>query len=108
MMLPPKLVSLVAMMLPGVALGAALPPCISAIRIDHTEVVDDSTILFHMLDHTTYRNKLTTRCVGLKSDPAGFTYSPSDNNDALCSNLVAIRLNTYQSVCQLGAFERVK
>ena len=85
-----------------------LPPCISAIRIDHTEVVDDSTILFHMRDHTVYRNVLPERCVGLRTDTRGFTYAPSDNNDALCSNLVTIRLNTYQAVCQLGAFERIK
>ena len=85
-----------------------VPACISAIAIDHTEIVDDSTILFHMRDRSIYRNVLLQRCVGLQNDPRGFTYAPTDNNDALCSNLVTIRTNSFHEICQLGAFVRVK
>jgi hypothetical protein len=99
---------LAAALAPSIGLAAPAPSCISAIRIDRTEVVDDSTILFHMLGHEVYRNTLPQRCVGLRLDPQGFTYSPTDNSDALCSNLVTIRLNSYGSVCMLGAFVRVK
>lgn len=95
-----------AWLLPAAAAPASV--CISAIRIDHTEVLDDSTILFVMLDHTAYRNTLTSRCVGLRTDTRGFTYEPTDNNDLLCSNLVTIRLNTSRQVCELGDFVRVK
>ena len=86
----------------------AHPACISSIRIDHTEVVDDSNILFYMRDRHIYRTTLVDRCVGLRNDPRGFTYSPTDNNDALCAKFMTIRLNSFSSICMLGPWVRVK
>ena len=100
-----------SLMLGAPAVGRAAPAapaCISNIRIDHTDIVDDSTIMFVMRDHSVYRNALPERCVGLRADPRGFTYSPTDNSDELCSNLITIRLNTFGQICMLGVFVRVK
>ncbi len=103
-----RLLCAAMLLAPGLAEAAAPAVCISSIRIDHTEVVDDGTILFHMRDRSIYRNVLAQSCFGLKNDFKGFTYSPTDNSDELCSNLVIIRTNTFGSICELGAFVRVK
>lgn len=84
------------------------PDCISNIRVNHTTVVDDRHIIFVMNDHSAYRTTLPQDCPGLKDDTRGFTYSPSDNNDQLCANVMTIRLNTLHLVCMLGPWERVK
>ena len=47
--------------------------CVSIRRIDRTEIIDDRTIVFHMIGKEIYLNKLPRRCPGLRS--AG-TYSP--------------------------------
>ncbi|WP_405233258.1 hypothetical protein [Lentisalinibacter salinarum] len=43
------------------------PPeqCLSLIRIERSEVVDDRNILFHMRNGDIYRNQLPYRCSGL-------------------------------------------
>ena len=40
--------------------------CISATRIDNTEIIDDRTIVFHMLGKDIYLNKLPHRCPGMR------------------------------------------
>lgn len=39
--------------------------CVSLSRVDRTEVIDDSTILFYMNGNDIYRNVLPHRCPGL-------------------------------------------
>jgi hypothetical protein len=39
--------------------------CVSLSRVDHTEVVDDATLLFYMRGDEIYRNVLPHRCPGL-------------------------------------------
>ena len=39
--------------------------CVSLTQVDHTEVVDDNTILFYMRNNDIYRNVLPHRCPGL-------------------------------------------
>lgn len=39
--------------------------CVDLMRIDHTEVVDESTILFYMKGGDVYRNSLPNRCPSL-------------------------------------------
>ncbi len=97
-----------ALLLTTPAAAETPPVCISNIRLDHTEVVDDHTILFHMRDRSVYRNTLPQSCFGLRNDPRGFTYEPTDNSDRLCSNLMTIRLNSLGSICMLGPFVRVQ
>ena len=63
---------------------AAGPPeqCLSLIRIDRSEVVDDRNILFHMQDGDIYRNQLPYRCPGLSLHDT-FMYRTSLNQ--LCN-----------------------
>ena len=82
--------------------------CIRDDDVDHTNIVDDQTILFVMRNHTVYRNRLQAKCYGLKHDPEGFTYQPTDPGAReLCSNSQPIRTNTYHQTCLLGAFEKL-
>lgn len=81
--------------------------CINDRNIDHTEIINDTTILFHMRDHRIWKNTLPVRCFGLKNEPGGFTYMPTaSGTEDLCSNQVTIKLNTLQSICQLGNFTK--
>ncbi len=86
----------------------AAPVCLASYLIDHTDIPDDSTILFTMRDHSVWKNRLDYPCIGLRNDTRGFTYEPTNPaTDEICSNLVTIRLNTYGNVCPLGLFVRV-
>jgi len=44
-----------------------LKRCVRLQQIDHTDVVDDHTILFYMRGGMIYRNNLPLRCPGLKA-----------------------------------------
>ncbi len=82
--------------------------CIRAYDIDHTEIPDDNTILFYMHGHKIWKNTLTDRCVGLRINSRGFTYSPTDpGSDEICSNLQTIRVNDTGQTCFLGEFTPV-
>ena len=75
----PRSPRVVRQVLPIVTLGAALLAggtaaaqdpdgmlnCVSLTRVDHTEVIDDNTILFYMRGGDIYRNVLPHRCPGL-------------------------------------------
>jgi hypothetical protein len=63
------------------ALGPA-EDCISTNRIDRTEVHDDFTIDFHMIDDTIYRNTLDGRCASLGFEER-FSYKTTTGR--LCS-----------------------
>jgi hypothetical protein len=78
--------------------------CLQLNAIDHTQVVDDQTILFHMRDRTVYRNVLPAKCAGLKFED-GFSYTTSINQ--LCSNVEIIRVLRRGTSCGLGAFEKL-
>jgi hypothetical protein len=95
--------------LPG-AQAQAQPPsvCLASYNIDHTDIPDDSNILFTMRDHTVYRNHLDQPCFGLRNDTRGYTYEPTvPGSDEICSNLVIIHLNTFHNVCALGPFTKI-
>jgi hypothetical protein len=94
---------------PGsVANASAKPVCLPSYMIDHTDIPNDSTIMFHMRDHTVWKNTLPSPCFGLRLDTRGFTYEATDpGSDTICSNLVTIHTNTDHNVCLLGEFTRV-
>ena len=82
--------------------------CIEGYNIQDTDRPNNTTIVFHMKDGSTYVNHTVGTCAGLAADPEGFTFSPTDpGNDEYCSNLVTIKLNTFKSECLLGAFVKV-
>jgi hypothetical protein len=88
--------------------SATAPVCLSAYRIDHTDIPDDSQILFTMRDHSVYQAKMIDKCVGLRLDSRGFTYAPTPGSDEICANLFTIRLNTSGAVCLVGDITRIK
>jgi hypothetical protein len=83
--------------------------CLFVPNIGQTQIVDDSTILYHMRDHSVYRVNMLTPCYGLKDEPDGYTFvQDSLETENLCANQATIRLNSFHSICQLGNFTRVK
>jgi hypothetical protein len=91
-----------------VSASATAPVCLSSYRIDHTDVPDDSQILFTMRDHSVYQAKMIDKCVGLRLDSRGFTYAPIPGSEEICANLFTIRLNTTGAVCMVGDITRIK
>lgn len=81
--------------------------CFPAYQIDHTEIPDDSTILFVMRNHDIYRAHIEGRCTGLANDPRGFTYEPNPGTDDICANFLTIRLNTTHGICLVGGIDRL-
>ena len=85
--------------------------CLRLASIDHTEVVDDTTILFHMKNGDVYRNKLPYRCPGLRRERA-FMYRTSLNQ--LCNVDIITVLSdigfgfTPGASCGLGMFHPVR
>jgi hypothetical protein len=98
----------------AVTLTAALPAmaksvCIRSYDIDHTETPDDNTILFYMRGHKLFKANLINRCVGLRLNTHGFSYSPTDpGSDEICSNLLTIRLNDSGQPCLVGEITPVE
>lgn len=78
--------------------------CLPTYQIDHTQIVDKSTILFHMRDGHVWKNTLPQPCGGLMTSD-GFAYEP--RADQLCDNLEHIHVLRTGSVCMLGAFSPV-
>lgn len=76
------------------------PVCIQPYRIDHTNTVDPSTVLFYMKDGKIWKNTLQGPCPGLLFN--GFAYVV--HGDEVCSNMQGIRVLRTGEVCMLGAF----
>ncbi len=94
-------------LIPNIALANDV--CIRDPDIKNTEIVSDTTILFHMRDHKVWKNTLPVRCFGLKNAYDGFSYQPTDpGTEELCSQQVTIKLNDSPTFCQLGDFTRSK
>ena len=81
--------------------------CVSIRRIDRTEIIDDRTVVFHMLGKDIYLNKLPRRCPGLRSSG---TYSYKNQTGRLCDVDTITVLNSFGggfsrgASCGLGKF----
>jgi hypothetical protein len=75
--------------------------CLRAESIDHTEVADDSTILFITKDHKVWKNSLPFPCTSLKFE-GGFAFAT--DADEICSNAQTIRVLRSGTFCELGQF----
>jgi hypothetical protein len=64
------------------SLDSAPERCIALNRVDHTDVIDDRTLIFHMRNGAMYLNHLDRECPGLKREER-FMYSPTSNR--LCN-----------------------
>jgi hypothetical protein len=84
--------------------------CVQLNRIDHTDVVDESTLLFYMNDGKIYRNHLPIRCPQLKSEDR-FMYRVS--LPQLCDTDIITVLTTIGpgfmpgASCGLGRFQEI-
>lgn len=91
-----------AITLPAMAEGGK-QVCFRTIDIDHTSTPDDNTILFHMRHHKVYKASLINRCVGLRTNTSGFTYSPTiPGSNEICANLLTVTLNDTGQSCLVG------
>jgi hypothetical protein len=85
--------------------------CVSLIRIDRTEVVDDRNVLFYMKNGDIYRNRLPNDCPGLEAQDA-FMYRTSLSQ--LCNvDIITVLTNMGfgfrpGASCGLGMFHPVK
>lgn len=80
--------------------------CVQLHRIDSTEVLDDKTILFHMIGNQTYRNDLPYACPSLGFEER-FAYKTSINQ--LCNVDIITVLQSGAGLhrgasCGLGTF----
>jgi hypothetical protein len=80
---------------------AAKPVCLDVDRIDHTEVLNNHQILFHMLGKKVWVNTLAYPCTTLTREE-GFAWDSSIPR--YCDNIEIIRVIRTGEVCQLGAF----
>ena len=75
--------------------------CLPTRNIDHTHVVDATTVQFVMKNGTVWQNTLPAPCPGLKFH--GFSFV-AHGTDEVCSNGQSIRVLVTQQVCLLGDF----
>jgi hypothetical protein len=81
--------------------AAGRPVCLDINRIDHTQVLNDHQILFHMNGRKVWVNNLNGRCSTLTSQD-GFVWDSSIPK--YCDNLEIIRVLRTGQVCMLGKF----
>ena len=75
--------------------------CLQTAQIDHTEIVNDSAIVFFMKDGKAYMNAMRISCPSLQME-GGFAY---ENDVAeVCSNSQTIRVKNSGNFCELGQF----
>jgi hypothetical protein len=75
--------------------------CLPTAQIDHTEIVNDSAIVFFMKDGKTYMNAMRIACPSLQME-GGFVFE-TDAAD-VCSNSQTIRVKNSGNFCELGQF----
>lgn len=76
------------------------PSCLWLRDIVRTDTPDERTIIFHMRDGSTLRNRLQATCVGLKT--FGFGYTSPDGQ--ICNRQI-IHIVRDENDCMLGGFE---
>jgi len=80
----------------------AARPCLSIARLQRSEIVDNQTIRFHLIDGTIIGSRLPSPCHGLKIQ-GGFAFQTS--TDQLCELDVIRVLPPSGGSCALGTFE---
>ena len=75
--------------------------CIPTDFIDHSDVVDDQTIIFHMKGGIAWRNTLRFSCTSLKNE-GGFAFVT--DFPEVCANAQTIRVLRSGILCELGQF----
>jgi hypothetical protein len=75
--------------------------CLAAAQIDHTDIVNETAIVFFMKDGKAYMNTMRIPCSSLKMED-GFTYI--NDGAEVCSNSQTIRVKNSGNFCELGQF----
>ena len=75
--------------------------CLQTAQIDHTDIVNDSAIVFFMKDGKAYINTIRIPCSSLKMED-GFAYLT--DTPEICSNSQTIRVKNSGNYCELGQF----
>lgn len=75
--------------------------CLQTAQIDHTDIVNDSAIVFFMKDGKAYMNTIRIPCSSLKMED-GFAYET--DTPEICSNAQTIRVKNSGNYCELGQF----
>jgi len=75
--------------------------CLATAQIDHTDIVNDSAIVFFMKDGKAYMNAMRIPCSSLKMEDA-FAYMTDAAE--VCSNSQTIRVKNSGNFCELGQF----
>ncbi|HTQ14042.1 MAG TPA: hypothetical protein VMH86_09215 [Rhizomicrobium sp.] len=96
--------ALIVLLLAAPAPAPAANVCIHSMDIARTSVPDAQTILFHMKDHTVWRNTLMAPCPELKF--RGFVYDATPSGE-ICGNQQTIHVLQTGAVCLLGPFTQV-
>jgi len=77
--------------------------CLWTYQIDHTKVVNPTTVLFYTKDGHVWQNNLKGPCPGLEMH--GFNFMA--NADQICGPEIGIRILQTGQVCSLGEFSPV-
>jgi Family of unknown function (DUF6491) len=75
--------------------------CLPTAQIDHTEIVNESAIVFFLKDGKAYMNTMRIPCPSLKMED-GFAYTADVAE--VCSNSQTIRVLRSGNFCELGQF----
>ncbi len=75
--------------------------CLATAQIDHTDIVNDSAIVFFMKDGKAYMNAMRIPCPSLQME-GGFAYMTDAAE--VCSNSQTIRVLRSGNFCELGQF----
>jgi hypothetical protein len=75
--------------------------CLQTSQIDHTDIVNDSAIVFFMKDGKAYMNAMAMPCPSLQME-GGFAYMTDAAE--ICSNAQTIRVLRSGNFCELGQF----
>ena len=75
--------------------------CLQTAQIDHTDIVNDSAIVFFMKDGKAYMNAMRISCPSLQMEDA-FTFLTDAAE--ICSNSQTIRVKNSGNYCELGQF----
>ncbi len=91
---------------PGAHAAGMGSVCLTLSEIDHTEILDDQTVLFTMHDGAVWENLLPELCGGLKA-ANGFDYIGQEGSGTeakICGNIDLIHVADANTSCALGPF----
>ncbi len=88
--------------LAGYGATGDLHDCVDESQVQHTIILDDSTVVFRLQDDSHFMNRLPALCEGLKG-ATGISYSTA-RAEGLCAEDIIFAY----TFCALGPFERLE